>query len=271
MLTETVHSFADCANQILLLVGNRRSRTPADDSHPFGYGAEIYFWASVVAVMVLIVGGVASIYEGSLQLGHPQPIRSPGISLGVLALSVLFEGGSLIYSIREYKRIVAKHPLPGQEIGLWDFIKMSKDPNLYESLLEDSAALVGIGIAAFGVIGNTWLRLLWADGVASLLIGLLLIAVSVVIADSTRRLVAGEPATLPLRLELERALQASSGLPGYEKLRTLHLGPQSIMVTLTVKPTASQSVDEFRRDLNRLAMEIKAVNSRFEHIFFHLE
>ncbi|MBE7158951.1 MAG: cation diffusion facilitator family transporter [Rhodospirillales bacterium] len=271
MLTEAVHSSADCVNQVLLLIGNRRSRAPADESHPFGYGAEIYFWASIVAVMVLIVGGVASVYEGVLQFRHPEPVRSFAVSVGVLALSALFEGASLLYSLREYRRIVAARPIPGQTIGLWRFIKMSKDPNLYESILEDSAALIGIGIATFGVVGNACLGWLWADGAASVLIGLLLCAVSWVIAEATRRLAAGEPVATPTRLILERTLDTSPAIRGYKELRTLQLGPRTILVTLTIQLPSSQSVDELRRSLGQLTEEIKAADSRCEYVFFRLD
>ena len=270
MLTEAVHSSADCINQVLLLIGNRRSRAPADESHPFGYGAEIYFWTSMVAVMVLIVGGIVSIYEGVLHLRHPEPIRSPGLSAVVLGLSALFEGATLAYGIREYRRVVAAHPLPGLEVGLWRFIKMSKDPNLYESLLEDWAALAGIGIAALGVLGNAWVGWLWADGAASVLIGLLLVTISWVIAGATHRLIAGESVALPLRVELERVLGASPVLRGYRDLRTLHLGPRAILVTLTVEPAARESVDDLRGDLDRLTADIKALDPRFAHVFFRL-
>lgn len=270
MLTEAIHSTADCTNQGLLLLGNRRSRAAPDAGHPFGHGGEIYFWAFVVAVMVLLAGGVASVVEGVLQLRHPEPVRAPAVSLTVLGLSVLFEGGSLLFGYRESRRVVRSHPVPGERIGLWRFIKLSKDPNLYESLLEDAAALVGIGIAGAGVAGNVWLGLLWADGAASIGIGVLLVAFSVVVADATRRLIAGEAVAFPLRRDLERAL-AGWERPAVDDLRSLHLGPRTILLTLDVHADEAGSGAELRDDLDRLTARLKAVDPRVVHVFFRLQ
>jgi cation diffusion facilitator family transporter len=271
MWTEAVHSSADCVNQILLLIGNARSRAPADRSHPFGYGAEIYFWTSIVAVVVLVAGGVASAYRGIQQLRHLEPLRAPWISVGVLCIAAVFEGASFIVGLREYKRVVAKHPWPGHEVGLWTFIKMSKDPNLYESLLEDAAALIGIVIAAAGVIASAWGGLLWADGAASILIGVLLALVSWTIASATRRLIAGEPVAIPLQRELDRTLQTTKHIAAYSDLRTLQLGPRTILVTMTVKPLADRSTAELSSDLDLLVAEIKVLDPRFEHVYFRID
>lgn len=135
MLTEAIHSSADTANQILLLLGNSRSRAKLDPTHPFGYGMEIYFWTFVVAVLVLLAGGGASLWEGIHHLIAPKPIVSAGLSLGVLAVSSAIEGFSLLVGYREYKRVSRTHTIPNEHVGLWKFIKQSKDPNLYESLL----------------------------------------------------------------------------------------------------------------------------------------
>ena len=128
MLTEAIHSSADTVNQLLLLIGDRRSRAPPNPSHPFGYGGEIYFWTFIVAVQVLLAGGAVALYEGVQRLRHPAPIRAAAISLGVLALAAVFEGSTLAIGCREARRAVAEHPIPGQRVGLWRFIKMSKIP-----------------------------------------------------------------------------------------------------------------------------------------------
>jgi cation diffusion facilitator family transporter len=234
MLTEAIHSSADTANQILLLIGNHRSRAAPDDSHAFGYGGEMYFWAFVVSGVILIAGGAASLYEGMRKLADPEPITSPLLSLGVLVMSAVFEGSSLWFGIREYRRVAFRHRLPGFKVSLWRFIDLSKDPNLYETLLEDLAALVGIGVAAIGIVGSAIRGLPWADGAASVGIGLLLIVDSLVIARATRSLVAGETVAPPLLKDLERALRDSPQVGVFANPKTLHLGPRSILVTLTV-------------------------------------
>jgi cation diffusion facilitator family transporter len=271
MLTEAIHSSTDTANQILLLIGNKRSRAAADDTHPFGYGGEVYFWAFVVAVMVLFAGGAASLYQGWRKLTNPAPIESPVVSLVVLALSAVFEVSSLRFGIREYKRVVSRHTIPGFQVGLWQFIKLSKDPNLYETLLEDLAALVGIAIAASGVIASAAFHLVWADGAASLGIGLLLIADSWAIARATRSLIAGESVAPPLLKDLDNALQASSHIATFTELRTLHLGPRSILVTVVLELSTDQGTSHsVARDLDQVAAQLRAVDPRVTHTYFRL-
>ena len=169
MLTEAIHSLVDTADQVLLLVGQTRGEKPADAMHPLGYGMEVYFWSFIVALMVFLVGGALSIYEGVRQILNPTPVISPWIALTVLAVAGAFEGTSFRIAYREYKRVVR-----GRPIRLWAFIKASKDPALFAVLLEDSAALIGIGLAACGVIASGFFHITWADGVASVAIGLLL-------------------------------------------------------------------------------------------------
>ena len=262
MLTEGIHSCADTVNQILLLIGTRRSRARADASHAFGYGLEIYFWAFVVAVLVLIVGGAASIYEGMRELRDTKPLEAPGLSLAVLALSMVFEGASFTVGYREYKRVVR-----GRKVGLWRFIVLSKDPNLYESLLEDMAALIGLAIAAAGVAGSAYFGLLWADGAASIAIGLLLIADSAVIASATRSLIAGETAS-PILLAQIETLKHDESLLEILKVLTLQLGPKIILVAITVRLDPDKSVREASRQLENVTDRIKALDRRITYVLF---
>ena len=271
MLTEAIHSSADAANQVLLLIGNKRSHAPADKSHAFGYGMEIYFWTFVVAVMVLLAGGVASIYEGVQQLRDPEPIRSPLLSLGVLALSFVFEGSSLSVGYREYKRIVCGRKLDGEAVGLWRFIVMSEDPNLYESLLEDSAALIGICFAAIGIAASAWLGWLWADGAASIAIGILLVADSWVIARATRSLVAGESASPIALQDIEKALRSMDRPIAITGMSTLQLGPSCILIALTVAPEGDRSFSDVQTDLDRTTATLKSADERITHVLFRFD
>ena len=201
MLTEAIHSLVDTADQVLLLVGQTRGERPADATHPLGYGMEVYFWSFIVALMVFLVGGVLSIYEGVRQILNPAAVISPWINLTVLAVAAAFEGTSFRIAYREYRRVVR-----GRPTRLWTFIKASKDPALFAVLLEDSAALIGIGLAATGVIASSFFHLAWADGAASVAIGLLLASVAWVLANETRSLIAGE-AVAPIVMErLKEAL-----------------------------------------------------------------
>ena len=229
MLTEAIHSLVDTGDQILLLVGQRRGARPSDPTHPLGYGMEAYFWSFIVALMVFLLGGVLSVYEGVRHILHPAPVISPWISLGVLAVAAVFEGASFRVGYREYRRVVRGGP-----IRLWAFIKGSKDVSLVSVLLEDSAALVGIALAAAGVVASSFFRLAWADGAASVAIGLLLAGVAFVLANETRSLIAGE-AVAPVVMErLKDTLAHIDCITELEEIATLHLGPGAILVALTL-------------------------------------
>jgi cation diffusion facilitator family transporter len=186
MLTEAIHSLVDSADQILLLTGQSRARKPPDRTYPLGYGMETYFWSFVVALFVFFLGGLVAFFQGVGHILRPQPIVSPTFSLGVLGVSALFEGWSFAVGFREYKRVIRCRDIP-----LWSFIKASKDPSLYGTLLEDFSTVIGIAIAALGVIASSLLQIGWAEGPASIAIGVLLVGVSAVLANETRSLIAG--------------------------------------------------------------------------------
>jgi cation diffusion facilitator family transporter len=268
MLTEGIHSSADTLNQVLLLIGTQRSRAKPDATHAFGYGMEVYFWAFVVAVMVLFVGAAASLYEGVTELRAVRAISAPGVSLGVLALSALFEGASFTVGYREYKRIVRGRKVDGEHVGLWRFIAISKDPNLYESLLEDMAALIGIAIAATGVVASAYFGVLWADGAASVAIGFLLIMDAAVIASATRSLIAGEAAAPPILAQIEELRTDTTSLH-IPEVRTLQLGPRCIMVAVTVRITPDQPVTAVGRQIDEFRQRIKALDRRITDVLFH--
>ena len=272
MLTEAIHSTADCANQILLLVGQRRSKAPADDTHNFGYGGEIYFWTFVVAVFVLAAGGGFAIFEGVHQIRNPEPLKSALVTYIVLILSAIFETGSLWVGIREYKRMVARHPGDGKPVGLWRFIVLSKDPLMYESLLEDVAALIGIGIAAVGVTVNLLFGLLWADGCASILIGVLLIADAGVVLLATKSLIAGEAVAPPLLKDMHRALAGHRRSFHIGDIATLHLGPEMIAVTLTISNGGEGcSFSELKSELDQAETLLRAVDPRIAIVNYRFE
>lgn len=266
MLTEAVHSTSDCTNQLLLLIGVRRQARPPDQSHPFGYGMEIYFWTFVVAVLVMLAGGVFSLYQGYIEFADPHPIRTPVLNLVVLCLSALFESGSFAVGYRQYRRIVTAHVIPGQSIGLLRFIRWSKDPSMYESLLEDGAALVGIAIAVVGTIGNAFFGLLWADGAASMGIGLLLLANGTAILIATRSLIAGEAAAPPVLRDLWKAIETSGWTDRVAALQTLHLGPSCILIAVSLRHGAKDASDfDLQREIDR---RLRSVDDRVDEILF---
>jgi cation diffusion facilitator family transporter len=271
MLTEAIHSTADTANQVLLLIGTWRSRARADASHAFGYGMEVYFWTFVVAVIVLLAGGVASIWQGAMQIGSPEEITSPLVSLAVLALSALFEGTSFAVGYRAFKKMACGRTYHGRPVSMWRFIKLSKDPNLYETLLEDSAALIGIGIAALGVVGSAYLGLLWADGAASIAIGVLLIADSLVIANATRSLISGESMAPAVLADVRRELKEVAGAVHVAEVKTLHLGPTTVLVALTAIREGAPTAAEVERSLKEIEERVRAVDARIRFVYFRFD
>jgi cation diffusion facilitator family transporter len=269
MLTEAIHSSADCTNQILLLIGVRRGKLPSDPSHQFGYGMEIYFWTFVVAVLVLLAGGAYSIFQGISGLRAPHPITAPLISLVVLAISAIFEGTSFSVGYREFQNIVAKHRLPDESVSLVQFIKWSKDPSLYESLLEDAAALAGLAVAATGVIASAYFGMLRADGIASLVIGLILVGLGISILVATRSLIAGEAVAPPILREFRSSLGGHSWSDRISDLSTLHLGPSCILAAVTLVPRRDGISDqELGYEIER---RLKDVDGRVIEVLFRFD
>lgn len=266
MLTEAVHSTTDCTNQLLLLIGARRGTLPADPTHPFGYGMEIYFWTFIVAMLVLLAGGAVSIYQGVREVAAPHPIQSPSISFVVLLLSAVFEGYSFSVGYRAYRALVARHRVPGLTPNLIRFIAWSKDPSLFESLLEDGTALAGIAVAAVGIAASFFFGELRADGIASIVIGTLLVANGLAILIATRGLIAGEAAAPTLLYDLEQAIKGRLWSELIRNIDTLHLGPDCVLVAVVLESDRQTPLDP------RLSLEIadrlKAVDQRIIEVLF---
>jgi cation diffusion facilitator family transporter len=265
MLTEAVHSSADCTNQILLLIGVRQARRAADPTHPFGYGLEIYFWTFIVAVLVLLAGGAYSIVQGLEELAHPTAIAWPGLSLWVLLLSGMLDGASFRVAYREYRIVEARHRRPGRPVGLVQFIKWSKDPSLFESLLEDSAALAGLAAAAAGILLTAYFGVAEADGAASLAIGLILAANGSAILVATRSLTAGEGVAPPVLEDLWLAVRLHDPAARVIDVATLHLGPSRILVALTLTAPPAAWEPHFLRALER---SLRAAEPRVSDVYF---
>jgi cation diffusion facilitator family transporter len=266
MLTEAVHSTTDTANQIVLLIGNRRSARRSDASHNFGYGMEIYYWTFVVAIMILFSGGIFSVYTGWRRVLHPQPVESVPLSLAVLGLSALFEGGAFAVGYRQFRALVAEYDVPKSAANLWTFIKVSKDPNLYETLLEDGAALIGLAMAAVGVILTSAAHIQWADGAASVAIGLLLIANSFIVLQATRSLMGGEVVSPMTRKRIDKVIAEGCSNVEVVELKTLHLGPERILVSVGIRNAPDLKARQIRADLQSLRNNLKRVDDRIRHV-----
>ena len=251
MLSETVHSIVDTGDQLLLLYGIRRSRLRPDDIHPIGYGRELYFWSFIVALLLFGAGACVSIVEGIMHLKHPRPIESPMVSYLVLAFSLLFEGSSLTYAFRNFRSSI-----DGQ--GLWRAIRESRDPPQIMVLMEDSAALAGIGIAALGTLLSSSFGLEYFDGIASIAIGLVLAAVSAELARQSKELLIGERADGRLRKCVFDLAAATPGVVCANNLITVQLAPDQVTVLISIEFDDSLSVPDLERCVADLEARIRA-------------
>ncbi|PLX39610.1 MAG: cation transporter [Hyphomicrobiales bacterium] len=227
MLSEGIHSLVDTGNQGLLLYGMKRAARPADRNHPFGYGVELYFWAFVVAILIFAVGSGVSIYEGIQKVLHPHPVESPYIAYGVLILAMIFEAGAWFIAFKEFANVKGK-------LGYLEAVRVSKDPTVFTVLFEDTAAMLGLLVAFFGLIGTQYLGLLWLDGAASIMIGLILAATAALLAYETKGLIIGEAADPEVVETIERIVAATPTVRHLNELRTLHRGPADILLALSV-------------------------------------
>jgi len=227
LLAESVHSVADSANQVLLLVGRIRSRREETVEHPFGFGAERYVYAFIVAVVLFVVGAIFSLYEGVSRIRHPETVVSPAVAFAVLGVAIALEAFSFRTAIKESGR--------SKGAASWRaFVRHAKAPELPVVLLEDFAALIGLGCALIAVILTTVTGNGRWDGVGSLAIGLLLGCVAAVLAVEMKSLLVGESATLETQRSIATAIEGAAGIERVIHLRTLHVGPESLLVAAKV-------------------------------------
>jgi cation diffusion facilitator family transporter len=244
MLSEAIHSFVDTGNELLLLYGMRRAARRADPEHPFGYGRELYFWSFIVALLVFALGAGVSIYQGIAHVLSPESIRDPFVNYIVLALAFLFEGGSWLVSVRQFRAVKG-------DLGYYTAFRKSKDPPSFMVLFEDSAALIGIVLAAVGTFASTRLALPLADGFASIAIGVVLAATSVLLARESMSLLIGERASRALSDSILQIAAAQPSVARANGVLTAQLGPDQILAALSL---------EFADDMRATAIEDAVVD-----------
>jgi cation diffusion facilitator family transporter len=252
MLAESIHSVADSGNQALLLLGGRRSQRAATPEHPFGYGRERYIYAFIVAIVLFSVGGLFALYEGFHKVRHPEPIDAwRWVPLAVLVAAIAMEGYSFRTAIHESN-------LTRGDQSWISFIRRAKAPELPVVLLEDFAALVGLVLALFGVSltlitdDGVW------DGVGTLAIGLLLVSVAVVLAIETKSLLLGEGASRTAVADIEAALLAEPRVDRVIHMRTMHLGPEELLVAAKIAVQHDDSAAEVARAIDAAEARVRA-------------
>jgi cation diffusion facilitator family transporter len=228
MLAEAIHSVADSGNQVLLLVGGKRARRAATPEHPFGFGRDRYIYSFIVAIVLFSVGGLFAVYEGIHKLQHPEQLESPAWALGVLVVAIGLEGFSLRTAMKETDAVRQR----GE--SYWAFIRHARAPELPVVLLEDTAALTGLVLALLGVGLSTITGNGVFDGLGTVAIGLLLVAVAAILAIETKSLLIGEAATPAAQRRILAALEDGEEVLSVIHMRTQHLGPEELLVAAKI-------------------------------------
>jgi cation diffusion facilitator family transporter len=260
MLSEAVHSLVDSANEVLLLYGSARAGKPPDESHPFGYGRELYFWAFIVALLVLALGAGVSMYEGIAHLQHPEPMTRPLVNYAVLGASIVFEGATWVVALREFRSTKGR-------LGYFEALRRSKNPTTFTVLFEDTAALVGLFIALAGVAASHVLGRPEFDGLASIAIGGVLAASSLLLARETKGLLMGEPAHPHVRDDILRIAAADPAVRSANGVLTVQMGPDQVVAALSAEFEDALSTPEIEACVTRIEHALKAAQPSIAALF----
>lgn len=250
MISEGIHSTVDSGNSLLLLLGMKRSQRPPDAGHPFGHGKEIYFWSLIVAILVFSLGGGMSIYEGVSHLQHSQQMKDPFWNYIVLSISIVFEGSSLIYAIKQFNKGRGK-------LSFWKEVSMSKDPGLFAVIYEETAAIAGLLIALLGVFLGHYFNNPVYDAVASMLIGLVLVFVAIIMVRESKGLLVGESADSFIVKGIYDLVEKDGRVKTLYFPLTMHLAPNEILLALDVEFQSDMTVAELFTSINQLEESIK--------------
>ena len=266
MMAEAFHSVADTTNQVFLLLGLRFYKRPACDKHPFGYGKERFFWSFIAAIFIFGVGATYAIYEGIQKLTHPHPPTNLKWAYIILAISFVLEAGSIGLAI--YQEVREAHH---EGLSFAEYLRLSKDPTAKTVLFEDSAALLGIVIAAIGIVltdyqvggsaGAYW------DGVASIVIGLVLAVVAFVLARTSRGLLLGEAATGKSLAAIKQAIESHPNVDRLVELLTMHLAPKEILINAHIRVRDDLRTEEIVGTIEEVEELIKRAEPKVEKIF----
>lgn len=250
MLAEGIHSVADTSNQALLLLGRRRAKREPTPEHPFGYGRERYFWAFVVAIILFALGSLFSLFEGVEKLRHPHEISSLGWAIGVLVVAIAFESVALTMAVREANR-------QRGDGSWWGFIRRAKAPEVPVVLLEDAGAMLGLFVALVGVVLAETTGDPRFDAMGSLAIGALLGIIAIVLAVEMKSLLIGESASPEHVRRIREAITSDPDLIELLSLRTLHLGPDQLLVAAKVRLSDGLAFSDIAASIDRMENRIR--------------
>jgi len=260
MISEGIHSFVDSINEVLLLLGISKSKKPATSKRPFGYGKELYFWAFIVSILIFGLGGGVSIYEGIIHLIHPEEISDPFWSYIVLGIAFLLDGFSFITALKEFNRQRGK-------AAFWRAVKRSKDPTTFVVLFEDAADLLGLIVAFLGVLLSHEFKNPVFDGVASIIIGLILISISLVLAKESRSLLMGETADEALLQEITALTESDETVKKVLRTLSMYMAPEEIFLVLHINFREQLTTRDLTAAIKRIRKSIKTEFPSVKRIF----
>jgi len=264
MLAEGIHSLVDTGNQGLLLYGLHKAKMPPDEKFPFGHGKEVYFWSFVVAILIFALGSGISLYEGVLHILHPEPVSNPMINYVVLGFALIFEGGAWFFAFKEFSRVK----------GQWSYVQAvqrGKDPTIFMVLFEDSAAVLGLIVAFFGIWLGQVTGIVYLDGIATVIIGLILGGTAVWLAYETKGLLIGERANLEVVQSIREMAKQLSGVTHVNEVLTMHVGPEFILVNLSVDFRDGVPSEIVEECVAQLDVRIKAKHPLVKRVFVEAE
>lgn len=260
MLSEAIHSLVDTGNQLLLLHGLRRAARPATAEHPFGHGLELYFWTFVVAILIFGLGAGVSVLQGIQKIRAPHTVESAFVNYAVLGLSLLFEGSTWLVALRAFRREARRG-------GLLAAVQRSKDPTVFTVLLEDSAAVAGLLVAAACLVLAQALDLPVLDGVASVLIGLLLAGTAAFLARESKGLLTGESVRSGVQASLRQLAAGTPGVSGVNEVLTMHFGPTDVLAAISLDFDDGLTAADVERAVTGLERQIKRAHPEVRRIF----
>ena len=260
MISEGIHSVVDTGDQLVLLLGIRMSQKPADDSHPFGYGQELYFWTLIVAILIFAIGGGMSIYEGITHLIKPSPLEDPMWNYIVLTVSIFLEGFSWTVALREFL------PTKGKQ-KFWEAIKNSKDPTVFTILFEDTAAVLGLFVALIGIFLGHLFNNVYFDGIASIIIGIILAIVAILLARESKGLLLGESANPQTIASIRSLSKTESGVQEVIRILTMQLAPQEVLLNLEIQFAKNLTGEQIALTVESLEAQISQKHPEIKQIF----
>lgn len=260
LLAETLHSFADCANQLLLLIGLHRARMPATEQHPLGYGKELYFWSFLVALLLFSGGGLFSIYHGVHSWSHPEPVGRAAVGFAILGFSLLVEGWATLGNVREINK-------RRRSASFFRYLRDTKDSDMIVVFGENSAAVTGLVLATLALGLAAWTGDGRWDALGSVAIGAVLMAVAVFLAVEIKSLLVGERADPELHLVLDRAAAADPRILAVYRVVTMQRGPGAVLVALKVNLHAELRADEVVAVINQFEARVRAARPDCRWLF----